>query len=218
MQEAMVTFQLLHNKGIAEEMAEVLQRHGIDADIVPNKQYFDPSFAFNKTDPEINLKLRPADFTRAREVLGHWYEARADEVEDHYYLFRFSDNELLEIIRQPDEWGIFDLVLAKRILAQRGIAIPGIAEQQAMAARIREQEKPETIGRGWIIFGYALSLLGGFFGIMMGWLLSTLRKTTLDGNRVPVYDDHIRKHGRNMMAVGVFVFAAFMIWKMAGTL
>ena len=218
MQEAMVTFQLLHNKAMAEEMAAVLQRHGIETDIVPTKQYFDPSFAFNKTEPEINLKMNPADFTKAREVLGSWYEARAGEVEDHYYLFRFTDHELMEIIRQPDEWGIFDLALAKRILAQRGIAIPAVAEQQAMAARVKEQEKPETISRGWIIFGYALSLLGGFFGIMMGWLLSTLRKTTLEGNRVPVYDDDVRKQGKNMMLLGLFVFAVFMTWKMTRTL
>jgi hypothetical protein len=34
-------------------------------------------------------------------------------VDKDYYLFAFSDSELIELIRKQDEWGSFDIELAK---------------------------------------------------------------------------------------------------------
>ncbi len=206
-----VTFQLFHNRQVAEEMGSVLAKEGIPFEVVESKRYFDPSFAFNKVDPEINLKLRSEDFTRARKSLEGVYAKMLEEVDPNYYLFGFKDEELMEIIRKPDEWGIFDHALAKKILADRGIPVPETEEKQVISNRIDELRKPESVDPVWIGIGYLAAIAGGFFGIIMGWLFYTMKKTLPNGERVFVYRTDDRVHGRRIMNIGLFVFAVFMI-------
>ena len=217
MTKELVTFQLLHSRQIAEEMGSVLDREGIAYEIVENKKYFDPSFAFNKVDPEINLKLMAGDFIKARDVLERVYTRQLEEVDPGYYLFKFKDYELLEIIRKPDEWGIFDHALAKRILSDRGIAVPDDAANEVMSARLQELRKPESVEPVWIGLGYVAALAGGFFGVLMGWLFSSMKKTLPNGERVFVYKEADRRHGSRIFKLGLIVFFIFMIKVLTST-
>jgi hypothetical protein len=217
MAKEFVTFQLLHNRQIAEEMGSVLEREGIDYAIVENKKYFDPSFAFNKVDPEVNLKLPADDFIRARNVLESVYAKQLEEVDPGYYLFKFKDDELLEIIRKPDEWGIFDHALAKRILSDRGITVPDDAASEVMSARLTELRKPESVEPVWIGLGYFAALAGGFFGILMGWLFSNMKKTLPNGERVFVYKEADRRHGARIFKLGLVVLFIFMVRVLTST-
>jgi hypothetical protein len=210
MPKEFVTFQLLHSRQMAEEMGSVLDREGIAYEIVENKKYFDPSFAFNKVDPEINLKLMADDFIKARNVLERVYAKQLEEVDPAYYLLKFKDDELLEIIRKPDEWGIFDHALAKKILSDRGISVPDDAASQVMHARVQELRKPESVEPIWIGLGYMAALAGGFFGILMGSLFSNMKKTLPNGERVFVYNEDDRRHGRRIFRLGLVVFLIFM--------
>jgi hypothetical protein len=211
MKEEFITFQLFHNRQVAEEMGAVLEREGIPYEVQESKRYFDPSFAFNKVDPEVNLKLLTEDFTRARKALEVVYSKQLAEVDPNYYLFRFKDEELMEIIRKPDEWGIFDHALAKKILSDRGIPVPDIAEKEVLSKRLEELRQPESVEPIWIGIGYMAAIAGGFFGILMGWLFSNMKKTLPNGDRVYVYNNADRIHGRRIMNIGLVVFAIFMI-------
>jgi hypothetical protein len=71
-------------------------------------------------DPEINLMLRPEDFTRARTVLEQYYDTLVENTDPDYYLLQFTDVELLELVSKPEEWGIFDHALARKMLKERG--------------------------------------------------------------------------------------------------
>jgi hypothetical protein len=217
MPEELVTFQLFHSRSVAEEMGSWLEREGIPYEIVENKKYFDPSFAFNKIDPEINLKLLAKDFTRARKVLEGVYAKQLEEVDPNYYLFRFKNEELMDIIRKPDEWGIFDHALARKILSDRGVVVPGITEQEVLKTRLDELRKPESVEPVWIGLGYMAALAGGFFGILMGWLFAYMKKTLPNGERIYVYREDDRVHGRRIMNIGLVVFVIFMIRMLLST-
>jgi hypothetical protein len=217
MAKEFVTFQLLHSRQIAEEMGSVLDREGIDYEIVENNKYFDPSFAFNKIDPEINLKVIANDFIKARNVLERVYSRQLEQVDSGYYLFKFKDDELLQIIRRPDEWGIFDHALAKKILSDRGITVPDDAATEVMNARLEELRKPESVEPAWIGLGYLASLAGGFFGVLMGWLFSNMKKTLPNGERVFVYKDADRRHGSRIFKLGLIVFFIFIVRVLTST-
>jgi hypothetical protein len=217
MTKELVAFQLLHSRQIAEEMGSVLDREGIAYEIVENKKYFDPSFAFNKVDPEINLKLMAGDFIKARNVLERVYTRQLEEVDPGYYLFKFKDDELLEIIRKPDEWGIFDHALAKRILSDRGIVVPDEAVGEVMNARLKALKEPESVEPVWIGLGYVAALAGGFFGMLMGWLFSNMKKTLPNGERVFVYKEADRRQGSRIFKLGLIVFFIFMVRVLTST-
>lgn len=206
MLENKVSFRMYHNEGIAEEVATILLAAGIRSEVVQAKKYFDPSFAFNKIDPDISLMLDPADFTRANHALKQFYEKKAEDVEPGYYLFAFSDRELIDVVRKPDEWGEFDVVLARRTLHNRGIEISDEVEAEVEKERIQTLKQPEKADRSLVLFGYAGAVAGGFIGIIIGWLLMYSRKTLPNGERVHVYNLKDQKNGLWIMAIGTAVF------------
>jgi hypothetical protein len=208
-QDGFEAFQKFHSREQAIEVGEILKEAGIEYHVVQNKPYFDVSFAFNKTDPDINLVIRQIDFLKAREALQGYYESRLGSVDRDYYLFQFTDRELAEIIQKPDEWGSFDYELAKNILHERGIEITEDVESSIMGNRIVELSKSENINPAWIILGYLSAFLGGFLGIIIGWILAFYTKKLPNGERVYVYSEKDRKNGKIIFYLSIFSFIIF---------
>ncbi len=206
-------FQKLHSEEQAADIGEILKRAGIEYHVIRDKPFFDVSFAFNKTDPDVNLVIRQADFLKAREVLQEYYQAQMGSVDKDYYLFQFSDKELTEIIQKPDEWGSFDYELAKYILHDRGIEITGDVESSIMEKRLEELSTPENIHPAWIILGYVSAIFGGFVGIVIGWILAYFTKRLPNGERVYVYSERDRKNGRIIFYFSIFSFILFIIFR-----
>jgi hypothetical protein len=201
-----VSFRMFHDQAMAAEVARILSLSGIPSEVVRSKQYFDPSFAFNKVDPDISLMLEPADFTRATQALKQFYQQRAEDTDRGYYLFSFTDQELIELVRKPDEWGEFDVVLARRILHERGIEISDEVGSQVERERIEMLKQPEKADTGLVLLGYLGAVAGGFVGIIIGWLLMHSKKTIPNGDRVHVYGVKDRKHGLWITAIATAVF------------
>jgi hypothetical protein len=214
MQDGFEAFQKFHSPVQAIEVGEILKKAGIEYHVVKDKPYFDVSFAFNKTDPDINLVIPQKDFLKAREALQVYYESLLGTVDRDYYLFQFTDKELAEIIQKPDEWGSFDYELAKHILHDRGIEITGDIESSIMENRIIELAKPENINPAWIILGYLSAFFGGFIGIIIGWILAYYTKKLPNGERVYVYSMQDRKNGRIIFYLSVFSFIIFIGFKL----
>ncbi|MGI4761273.1 MAG: hypothetical protein ACRYF0_11235 [Janthinobacterium lividum] len=60
--------------------------------------------------------------------------------------------------------------------------------------------------KAWILRGYISALLGGFFGMLIGYQLYTHRKQLPGGRRVPAYSAHDRVHGLRIIVLGAIVF------------
>ena len=90
----------------------------IDFKVEDSDKLFDPFFI--TPDRDINIKLKPADFTVAQKELENYYGYQADQADSGYYLYEFTNEELYEIIEKPDEWGDFDYQIALKILEKKG--------------------------------------------------------------------------------------------------
>ena len=53
----------------------------------------------------LNIKVKGEDLEKAEELLKDIEEINVERLEKDYYLFAFSDSELIEILEKPDEWG-----------------------------------------------------------------------------------------------------------------
>ena len=206
----MELYKLYYNREQAEAVGAVLGEAGIAYEIIGTRKSFDPSYAFNSVDPDINLMLRAEDFSQANEVLKQFYAKQAETVDPHYYLFHFTDKELLDIIRKQDEWGVFDVALAKQILGDRGIPITQEADAISTRQRIVELAQPEDAPLWMFIAGYVLAFIGGFGGFVMGRLLSAT-KVLPNGQRVPVYTKSDYAHGRVIMVIGGLLFVTYIL-------
>lgn len=211
MPDNFLVFQRFSDPGLADEMAGLLREKGFECLIEKDSRFFDPSFTNNDFDPTISLKLKGQDFVSAHEALEQYYEKENIAVDETYYLNEFSDDELMNIIKQPDEWGAFDYFLAKKILQQRGRKI---TETDTALWRQRRTEllaQPERQSSFWIYIGYVLAIAGAFFGLVIGWMLVTSKKTIPDGRRVFSYNEQDRKHGRRIMWISGTLFLLWLV-------
>ena len=132
------TFQTFNDPGLASAIADRLKAQRIVCLVEKVEPLLEPSFFRNTVEQNILLKVRAADLDRAHRVLEEYYEHQLQDVDPNYYLFSFTDIELLDIIAKPDEWGHFDYVLARELLAKRGLPIPDETIRQMKQQRLRQ--------------------------------------------------------------------------------
>lgn len=213
MANAYLTFQKFNDAGLAEVVAGKLKDLHIEFQLENEQPNFDPSYAFNHVEPTIHLKIQANDFLKAQRVLEEYYQGQLQDVDPDYYLLSFSNRELEEIIEKPDEWGHFDYVLAKALLAERGLAITPAKAGQLKKERLHQLAKPETTGIYWICAGYLFAILGGVLGLLLGYIMAYLKKTLPDGERIYVYHAADRLHGKRILILSIISIPAWYIWR-----
>ena len=232
MSETLLTFQRFNDIDLANEFAERLNQLGIYCEIDNQTAPFDVTYANNPLENDVRLKLKPADFAKANAALDEYYKSQLDTVDKEYYLFQFTDNELMEIIAKPDEWNRLDYQLAQKLLKEHGKEVQPEMAAKLQNERIADLSKSEKTPSYWIYAGYIAPLLTvatglTFFGMMiaipgalMGLIISLLllysKKTLPDGNQVYMYTAGQRRHAKIILAISIASFAFWYIGIMSG--
>lgn len=196
----------------AQPLIELLFKHGLLFETGYDKPAYDPKMAFNETETRFVVRLKPTDFEAARAVEDQTSEELVATADPDHYLFGFTDEELFEVLVKRDEWSSFDVALAGRILRQRGRDITPDTVRLLRQYRAVELTKPEASQKISIIAGYAMALLGGIVGIIIGLNLLYAKKKLLDGTQGPAYSEADRAHGFRIIVLGfVVALAAFVV-------
>ncbi|HWB24911.1 MAG TPA: hypothetical protein VG738_05505 [Chitinophagaceae bacterium] len=159
--EELLTFQRFNDLALATEFAERLRQLGIYCKIDNQSAPFDVTFANNVLEDDVRIKLLPGDFDKANEALDEYYKSLLDTVEPDYYLFQFTDAELMEIIAKPDEWNRFDFQLAQKLLQERGEGVTGTQVTHLQQERLEDLSKAKNLAAFWLFIAYLLPL-GGY--------------------------------------------------------
>ncbi|WP_158995576.1 hypothetical protein [Mucilaginibacter sp. L196] len=208
MEPDFITYQRFNDIALANNLADILQRHNITYTIEEESLTFNPTFVLNnELANEYAVKIKSEDFEQVNQLLVEEETTNIDEVEADYYLFKFTNDELIDLITKADEWSAFDYLLAQKILTERGITINDKYLAELKEKRIEELKEPETPQTIWIVVGYMAAFLGGILGIFIGWHLLSSKKTLPNGEKVYDYNDHDRKHGRNIFYLSIIIFA-----------
>jgi|WetSurMetagenome_2_1015567.scaffolds.fasta_scaffold322884_1 hypothetical protein len=169
----------------------------------------DKSFSINDLSPgmrtiDIDLYISKMDFEKADKVL-------LAPIENQHYLYEFTDQELVEIVVNEDEWNEFDLNLAKTILKERGKEINEDLLKSFKDQRIIDLSKPEESQKGWIVAGYVFAILGGLISIFIGYHLKTYKKRLPNGEKVYAFIDSDRVHGNRIFILGIIFGGIYLI-------
>ncbi len=124
------------------------------------------------------------------------------EEKETYYLFDFTTDELVQVIENYDEWSDEDYRLSIKILAERGIDYSEEKLEKIKHQRIIALSQPEKGNSGWLTFGWIMAVLGGIFGLIIGWHHKTFMKPLPDGTKVPYYDENTRNTGNKIFIFG----------------
>jgi len=217
MEPEFITYQKFNDPALAKELAEQLEQHDIAHFVEEESRTFDPTFSFNDASvTQYAVKIKNEDFEKVNQLLKDDESEDVTEIGKDYYLYSFTDDELMEVITKADEWSPFDVVLARKILAEKGEVltdetITAINEKRKEALKV--PDPPQTY---WIVAGYICAFIGGLLGILIGWVLMTYKKTLPDGERVYEYKESDRKHGRIIFYIGIVVLTVAIVYKLAG--
>lgn len=202
-----IVFKTLTNIEEAEKIGEQLALHHIAYEIESPPQLLDRNFIGEQLMPDHYIKVRPSDFTRAHEIVDELYKNIAVTVGKDYYLFDFSDEEILEVANHKNQWGDLNYYVALEILAKRGIPydkqLTNALEEEA-AAIVPQPAKPFYLFLAYIILAISfLSIHPAFsiVGLIAGLFLYGATKTLKNGTRIPYYDPNSRNNGIAMIVI-----------------
>jgi len=220
MKPEFITYQKFNDPALADELAEHLDRHNIDYQIEEESLTFNITFLPNDAlQKEYAVKIKSKDFETVNRLLKDDEIKNIEDVDKSYYLFTFTDDELMEVITKADEWSAFDVVLARKLLGERGRDISEATILAINQNRITELKNPEPTQRLWVIIGYVIALSGlilPFFvfiiGLFIGGHLAWHKKTLPDGERVMAYNENDRKHGKRIFYLSIITFALQVIY------
>jgi hypothetical protein len=216
MDEQYLTFKLFPDKGAAEDFSQILKQSAIDYYIEEDAVVFDPSYANNPLNKDYAIKIKRPDFRRANDAYDAYFRTQLDQVPPDFYLLEFTNDELLEILAKPDEWGSFDYQLAQDLLKKRGVEV----SQQRMDAlkvdRYKQLAQPEGEPVSNILWYYIVAIMFFPIGIVIGWVWGYSKKMLPDGHKVYAYNKNVRAHGKNIFLIAMILFIVITIWKMTG--
>jgi hypothetical protein len=215
MEPEFITYQKFNDPALAGQLAEQLKQHGVAYFVEEESQMFDPTFSFNNVSlKQYAVKIKSEDFEKVNQLLKADESLDVAEIGKDYYLYGFTDDELMDVIIKADEWSPFDVVLARKLLAEKGKGLTDEAITGINEKRIAELKVPDAPQTYWIVAGYFCAFCGGLLGIFIGWFLMTYKKTLPDGERVYEYRGNDRKHGRIIFYIGIVVLTVAVIYKL----
>lgn len=182
---------------------EIIEKNNIKYTIEKTATKNDSVFAGNTIAGELIVKVNPEDLEAAQKLLEELVEVDVEKLDKDYYLFEFSDNELVEILKKPDEWSLNDFVWAQEILKQRGKEVDQSTIEHWKNERLEYLSRPEAVSDNYITGAYLLCLLGGFIGFFMGRHIKAYRKLLPNGQKVYAFDERSRERGKNVEIAGL---------------
>ncbi|TDD96953.1 hypothetical protein [Flavobacterium cellulosilyticum] len=213
MKEEFIIFQKFNTESLAIDFGCLLNENKIENLLENISINFDPILSNNEFGKEYCVKIKKIDFEKANVILSEKAKAEINEIQDDYYLFSFSDEELIDVIEKSDEWNKFDVELAHKLLKERGNEITDEQINEIKKQRIVELSKPEEGQNIYIIIGYICAILGGLLGVFIGWHLLTYKKTLPNGNRIYAYSENDRKQGNRILILGGIFIVIWILYR-----
>lgn len=215
------------------EFVELLKANDIPYELEDDVQLVDASFANPNHHRDYRIKLYPEDFDRVNELRNVLADVELDEIDPDYYLFQFTDEELIDLISKQDEWSPFDFQLAQKILKNRGKELDSQKIDELRDSRIKDLSAVEKHDTSGIIAGYILVILGGalsfiiagyltmlliLIGLIIGGYIVSSKKTLPNGERMFKYTGSDRRHGIIMLIIGIPMLIAAVLIRLFSTL
>jgi hypothetical protein len=203
-----LTYSKFYTEKQAEELSNFLKENNIEFLIEHEKELLDKIYLGNSLDALVLLKIKHEDFEKVNNLIVSKYTIDISTVDKDYYLFQFSNEELLDVMNNPEEWNYFDRALSKQILesSNKELLVNHTPDSNTTYSPIRL----ELI---WLLAEYLLAIAFNYTGIIIGLITIVARKTLSNGKSVRIYDSWTIRHGYILMVVGLIrtIFFLFIV-------
>lgn len=210
MEKFEITLRYSSNLSDAEALAQLLEDNEIACQISKNTGDLDAMIVGEMLTNKYEIQIQEKDHQKAERVLAQLAQQQLSAIEKDHYLYSFSDEELVDVLIKADEWSEIDVALSEQILKKREVTIDYTYIEAEQERHRSELAKPEGKQDGWILVGYVAAIIGGFFGLLIGYALWTAKKRLPDGTKVQAYNDGVQRHGRTIFFISLVMF--ILVW------
>jgi len=229
----LLTFRDYGTKDEADEVAAKFEAHSIPVKV--ERGLLDAVIIGKDFHNKFKVRIPAADFERAQKILIDETQVDINIVAKNYMLLSFTNDELLDVVAKPDEWGEYNYNLAKALLQQRGVTVNEQQEQALKQKYVAQISEQRSLDGGWMILGYVFPLLAmiacilnnrvivgfifsfyalpGILGIILGLVVTTTKKTLPDGAQILSFNKRTRAHGYAMIILGVVAILFVFAWR-----
>lgn len=202
----------------ARDMANILEQYNILYKLEEPRVIIDQAIVGHSMLPKVILKILTRDFQRVNTILASIIETQ--EIPNQHYLLDFSDLELFEVLKKPDNWNVEDITLSKKILVDRGFEITDEQINQLQRERYGHLKAGKKGNLQWIAFYGACIIIGVVFlhplfllaGAGMGLYYWRDQNTDPSGERYFTFEKNTRNIGQFIFYIGIFLTVVLFIW------
>lgn len=206
----LVIFQEVHSYEEANDLEALFLKHDIYCRIVEPIASFDAATGAS-LEQKMTIQINRSDLEKARELLFGLAERNDLEIEDDHYFQEYSDRELLDVLKQEDEWSPEDVTYARKLLQHRKVDFSEEEILQENESAKNTKDLPSKISDLFFAIGLGIALLGGFLGIVFGLFVAVSKKYDRYGNKVFTYDLPSRRKGMFIFVIGIAIVLYIMI-------
>ena len=212
---ASISFRTTVTLEQAEELRDRLIENGIASRVAKNEGDLDYVLQGEAPTNKFEVLINEEDLESSRKVLSDLAADELDQVSQDHYLFSFTNEELMKVLVEKNEWNEVDVLLSEKILKDRGITIDTDELNQQRKLRKEELSKPKGGQVFWVVIGYVSAFLGGFLGLVIGYFIWKAKNKLPDGQKVPAYNESLRKHGLTIFLISLIVFPTMLILRVS---
>ncbi len=215
----------------ARFLISLLESNHIQHEVENPKQIMDTVLGGdgNNYIPKIFVKVPLKDFERVNrlveEEMGRLIQVGKINLKDHF-LSDYTDEELLDVVRKPDEWSYDTTVIARHLLESRGVELKQEQIKAMQEERIQTIRQPKKGSVGWISSLFALGALGpflmfltwaGYLGVIcicfgMGYYFWKDMATDPRGERYFTFDKATQRSGQQIVILTAVVNVVLWAW------
>jgi len=151
-----IEFQRYQDLSSATELIDILDENEIPYQVDDSSAHFDlTASSISPLDQHVIIKIREEDFEKVNGLFTTDKKQPINNSSDDHYLYSFSDNDIIDVIVNPEEWTDFEVTLAKQISKQRGLKPTAEFVKSTRKEKIEEEKKEAIMTKTSISMGYA---------------------------------------------------------------
>jgi len=201
-----------HSVEQAKMFAKILIENRVPYRLEKSQTLLDAAIVGHGLVPPALIKVRSSDFKKVNEILRESV-LRDPNYSDSHYLQQLDDKELIAVVRNPTEWTVEDVAIARKILDDRGIPIPREHIENINKQINEELRKGKKAGNGMLLLNLASIIFGAattcpvllIVGIAMGWYYWREKTVDNQGGKFYAFDKFTRSYGKWMIVLGLLV-------------
>lgn len=128
-----LTYSKYYNVEDAEDITQLLYKNGIQFLLQKDKELLDKIYIGDSIDPMIVLKIQSNDFEKVNRLLKEDAKRQVATLPTDYYLLHFTNEELQNVLTNPNDWNAFDQGIAEELLTKRNVEIMPTAASNTSA-------------------------------------------------------------------------------------